>query len=67
MTICEITLQENGLYKLTLIENIILWFQRKRIIGEDMTYEEVEDTKVPWCKFSYGEGVPFHLSPKRIF
>ena len=66
MTICEITLQQNGLYKLTLIESILLFFQRRRIIGKDLTYYEVENIELPWCMFSYGGGVPFDLSPKRI-
>ena len=66
MTICEITLQQNGLYKLTLIESAWFFFSKRQIIGKNLTADNVKNTKVPWCIFSYGEGVSFDLSPKRI-
>jgi hypothetical protein len=47
MTICEITLQENGLYKLTLIESAWFFFSKRQIIGKNLTADNVKNTKVP--------------------
>jgi hypothetical protein len=65
MISCTIKKQNNGYYRIEFKERYLYFFYKTRVVY-NLTENEVQKYKIPWCKIIREKDVASYICPQRI-